>query len=88
MSKRKGNNRDGELAAYFKFAVRHSSQAIVARFHQYDHALEFAGVMLARIASANSALPSGWISIEWRDDDGRTHSQTITLTLEQQEVSG
>lgn len=79
---------EASMRDYFRFLVRNRSAAVLARFHNYDQAMEFAGLMLARCASANSMHPSDAVSVEWADDDGRKHIKTLTLTIQREEVSG
>jgi len=86
MSKRKGGKPDGELAAYFKYAVRSHGAVVIARFHQYDQAMEFAALLAVRFASANSLERSNQSSVEWQGDDGTRYRQNVAVTITDPEV--
>ena len=82
MSKRRSTNEEQTLDRYFRFAVRDSSMRILARFHQYDHAAEFAVLSIVRAASANSLDRTHGVSIEWHDESGKIVKSSMSLTIE------
>ncbi len=85
MSKRTANS--DAVVEYFKYRVRGEGEVVLARFHQFDQAMEFAGLLIARRAGANVMGATFSVAIEWPNDHGKMNRQTLTLTIKDQVVS-
>jgi len=86
VSKASSKARQCELERYLCFAVRNEAAAVIARFHQYDKAVEFAALTIASAAGGNAASRGHRISVEWIDDNGKPCKQTLLLTVVNSEV--